>query len=301
MNLKKINYIFKQAFKSMWRNRMMGLASISSVTAVLIILGFVLIIVLNVNNVALVAKETFDEIAVYLDDDVDEKQIEELGKAFKNIDGVMEVAFQTKEYALEKLKKDWGENAYLLEGVRNNSLPNTFIVQLKDVSKSEYVESQLRTFEGVEKVQYHKDAVNSLIRIADFVKKIGTGVILLLLLISVFIISNTIKITVLNRQKEIELMQYIGATNGYVRGPFMVEGIMLGFFGSIIAILLIALGYKYITNYLAIRFVTVLSGMSGYIVGVDMILNDLIIIFLTIGIGIGILGSLISLKKFLSV
>ena len=120
-------------------------------------------------------------------------------------------------------------------------------------------------------------------------------------LISIFIISNTIKITVLNRQKEIELMQYIGATNGYVRGPFMVEGIMLGFFGSVIAILLITLGYRYITNYLAIRFVAVLSGMSGYIVGVEMILNDLIIIFLTIGIGIGILGSLISLKKFLSV
>jgi cell division transport system permease protein len=280
---------------------MMGLASIGSVTAVLIILGFVLIIVLNVNNVALIAKETFDEIAVYLYDDVDEKQIEELGKSFKDIDGVMGVAFQTKEYALEKLKEDWGENAYLLEGIRDNSLPNTYIVQLKDVENSEHVENQLRTFEGVEKVQYHKDAVNSLIRIADFVKKIGTGVILLLLLISIFIISNTIKITVLNRQKEIELMQYIGATNGYVRGPFMVEGIMLGFFGSVIAILLITLGYRYITNYLAIRFVAVLSGMSGYIVGVEMILNDLIIIFLTIGIGIGILGSLISLKKFLSV
>lgn len=280
---------------------MMGLASIGSVTAVLVILGFVLIIVLNVNNVALVAKETFDEIAVYLYDEVDEKQTEELGRDFKNIDGVMGVAFQTKDYALEKLKEDWGENAYLLEGIRNNSLPNTFIVQLDDVANSEYVVNQLETFEGVEKVQYHEDAVNSLMRIADFVKKIGTGVILLLLLISVFIISNTIKITVLNRQKEIELMQYIGATNGYVRGPFMVEGIMLGFLGSIIAILLIAIGYKYITNYLAIRFVAMFSGMSGYIVGVEMILKDLIIIFLTIGIGIGILGSLISLKKFLSI
>ncbi len=301
MNLKKFNYIFRQAFKSMWRNRMMGLASIGSVTAVLIILGFVLIIVLNVNNVALVTKETFDEIAVYLYDDIDENQIKELGKAFKEIDGVMGVAFQTREYALEKLKEDWGEEAYLLEGIRKNSLPNTYIVQLKDVSKSEYVESQLRTFEEVEKVQYHKDAVNSLLRIADFVKKIGTGIILILLLISVFIISNTIKITVLNRHKEIELMQYIGATNGYVRGPFMVEGIMLGFIGSVVAILLIFMGYNYIINYLAGRYVAVLSGMSGYIVGVEMILNDLIIIFLTIGIGIGILGSLISLKKFLSV
>lgn len=301
MNLKKFNYIFRQAFKSMWRNRMMGLASIGSVTAVLIILGFVLIIVLNVNNVALVTKETFDEIAVYLKDEVDGNQIDELGKSFNEIDGVMGVAFQTKDYAMEQLKEDWGENAYLLEGLRNNPLPNTYIVQLEDVSKSEEVIKQIQTYEGVENVMYYKDAVNSLIKIADFIKKAGAGIIVTLLLISVFIISNTIKITVLNRHKEIELMQYIGATNGYVRGPFMIEGIMLGLIGSVVSILLIFLGYNYIINYLAGRYVALLSGMSGYMVGVEMILNDLIIIFLTIGIGIGILGSLISLKKFLSV
>lgn len=280
---------------------MMGLASIGSVTAVLIILGFVLIIVLNVNNVALVTKETFDEVAVYLNDDVEGSQIDELGKSFKEIDGVMGVAFQTKDYALEKLKEDWGENAFLLEGLRNNPLPNTYIVQLEDVSKSEEVIKHIQDYEGVESVQYYKDAVNSLIRIADFIKQAGAGMIIILLLISVFIISNTIKITVLNRYKEIELMQYIGATNGYVRGPFMIEGIMLGLIGSIVSILLISLGYNYIINYLAGRYVALLSGMSGYMIGVEMIINDLIIIFLTIGIGIGILGSLISLKKFLSV
>jgi cell division transport system permease protein len=96
-------------------------------------------------------------------------------------------------------------------------------------------------------------------------------------------------------------MQYIGATNGYVRGPFMVEGIMLGLIGSVVAILIIFAGYNYIINYLAGRYVALLSGISGYMVGVEMILSDLVIIFLTIGIGIGILGSLVSLKKFLSV
>ncbi|WP_019229342.1 MULTISPECIES: permease-like cell division protein FtsX [Sedimentibacter] len=301
MNPKKIKYIFKQALKSMWRNRMMGLASVGSVTAVLIILGFVLIVVLNVNNVALVTKETFDEIAVYLDDDISEDQIKEMGDSFKEIDGVLGVAFQTKDYALDKLKEDWGKDSFLLEGLRVNPLPNTYIVQLKDVSMSEQVISKIETFEGVEDVQYYKDAVNSLIKIADFVKRLGAGLIIMLLLISIFIISNTIKITVLNRHKEIELMQYIGATNGYVRGPFMIEGILLGLIGSLVAILIISLGYNYIINYLAGRYVALLSGISGYMVGVEMILNDLIIIFLTIGIGIGILGSLVSLKKFLSV
>ena len=96
-------------------------------------------------------------------------------------------------------------------------------------------------------------------------------------------------------------MQYIGATNGYVRGPFILEGVMLGLLGSIMAIILIMLGYNYIIDYFAGRYIALISGMSGYLVGVEMVLNDLIIIFMTIGIGIGILGSLVSLKKFLSI
>lgn len=280
---------------------MMGLAAVGSVAAVLIILGFILIIVLNINNVALVTKETFDEIAVYIDEDVMESEIKQMGKDFREIDGVLGVAFQTKDYALEQLKENWGEDSYLLEGLRKNPLPNTYIVQLVDVKYSDYVIAQIETFEGVEEVQFYEDAVNSLIVLAEFIKKVGTSLIIILMLISVFIISNTIKITVLNRRKEIELMQYIGATNGYVRGPFMIEGIMLGVIGSIVAILLIIVGYNYLINYLAGRYIALISGMSGYLVGVEMILNDLIIIFLTIGIGIGILGSLISLKKFLSI
>ncbi len=301
MNPKRISYIFRQAFKSMWRNRMMGFASISSVTAVLIILGVVLIIVLNVNNLAMVAKETFDQIAVYIVDGTEDEQIEKMGRSFRQIDGVMGVAYQTKDYALERVKEDWGEDAILLQDLRNNPFPNTYIVQLSDVGKSDEVIETLKTFEGVDEVRYYQEAVNTLIKMADFVKKFGAGIIIALLLISVFIISNTIKITVLSRQREIELMQYIGATNGYVRGPFILEGIMLGLLGSLMAILLIMLGYNYSINYLAGRYVALLSGMSGYLVGVEMVINDLIIIFLTIGIGIGILGSLVSLKKFLSV
>jgi len=300
MNLKKTKYIFKQAFKSIWRNRMMGLASVGSVTAVLIILGFVLLIVLNINNLAMVTKESFDEIAVYIKEGVDEDQIKQMGKDFSEIDGVLAVGYQTKEYALEKMRDDWGADASLLDGI-GNPLPNTYIVQLKDVSNSENVIKELKRYEGVEEVQFYKEAVNSLIIISDFIKKIGTGLIIILLLISIFIISNTIKITVLNRRKEIELMQYIGATNGYVRGPFMVEGVILGLIGSFAAILILMAAYNYFIKYLSGRYVALLSGISGYIIGIDMIISDLVIIFITIGIGIGILGSLISLKKFLSV
>jgi len=279
----------------------MGLASIGSVMAVLIILGFILLIVLNINNLAMMTKESFDEIAVYVDDNADEELIKQMGNDFREIDGVLSVGFQTKDYALQKMKSDWGEDASLLDGLKENPLPNAFIVQLTDVESSDKVIKQLKQHDGVEEVKFYKDAVNSLIAIANFVKKIGSGLIIILILISVFIISNTIKITVLNRRKEIELMQYIGATNGYVRGPFMIEGIILGLIGSVAAIVILMLGYNYFIEYLAGRYVTLLSGLSGYIIGLDMILSDLTIIFLTIGVGIGILGSLISLKKFLSI
>ena len=177
MNPKKISYIFRQAFKSMWRNRMMGLASIGSVTAVLVILGFILIIVLNVNNMALVAKETFDQIAVYIMEGVEDEQIEKMGKSFKEIDGVMAVAYQTKEYALERVKEDWGDDAVILQGIRKNPLPNTYIIQLSDVSKADEVTTQLQTFEGVEKVTYYHDAVNSIIKISDFIKRLGIAIV----------------------------------------------------------------------------------------------------------------------------
>lgn len=300
MNLKKTKYILKQAFKNLWRNRIMGLASVGSIAAVLIILGFILLIVLNINNIALVTKESFDQIAVYIKEDVDESQISQMGKAFREIDGVMAVGFETKEFALNKMKDDWGEDAYLLEGLRKNPLPNTFIVQLDNVNYSDEVIDVLKTFDGVEEVRFYEDAVNTLIVIADFVKKIGTWLITILLLISVFIISNTIKITVLNRRKEIELMQYIGATNGYVRGPFIIEGLVLGLIGSLLAISVLMFGFNYFATLLSGRYIALLSGISSYVISVNLILNDLIIIFLTIGVGIGILGSLISLKKFLS-
>ena len=101
---------------------------------------------------------------------------------------VMGVAYQTKDYALERVKEDWGDDAFLLQDLRNNPLPNTYIVQLSDVSKADQVTAQLGTFEGVEKVRYYHDAVNSLIKISDFVKRLGAAIILILLLISVFII-----------------------------------------------------------------------------------------------------------------
>ena len=135
--------------------------------------------------------------------------------------------------------------------------------------------------------------------ISNTLKRVGVFIISILILISIFIISNTVKMTVVFRRKEIELMQYIGASNGYVRGPFIIEGIVLGIIGSVVAISIIAFSYNYLTNYITGYF-SILSGFSGYMMRLNLILKDISIIFVTMGVGIGTLGSLISLKKFLN-
>lgn len=300
MKSKKLEYIFKQAFQSMWRNRMMGLASIGSVAAVLVILGYILMLVLNINNIALTTKEQFDEIAVYIKDEVSDDKINEIGEEIKKLDGVLAVGFVPREQALENLKEEWGEDASLLDGLRTNPLPNTIVVQLKDVIYSENIISTIKSYDEVEDISYYQDAVKSLIAVSDVIKKVGMVIITILILISIFIISNTVKITVMYRRKEIELMQYIGATNGYVRGPFVIEGVMLGIVGALIAMVVILLSYNYLADFMSTKYLALLAGYSSYLVDVTSILSDILIIFMTIGIGIGSLGSLISLKKFLN-
>ncbi len=299
MSSKKAKYIFKQAFQSVFRNKLMSIASIGSVTAVLVILGYIMLLILNINNASLRAQEEFDEIAVYIIEEAKETEIQQLGKDISKIKGVLSVIYKSKEQALEEQKLQWKEDAYLLDDLRRNPLPNSYIVQLEDVKFSEYVIQEISKSGFVENTRYHMDAAKSLMTIADTLKNIGVLVIGILILISIFLISNTVKMTVVFRRKEIELMQYIGASNGYVRGPFIIEGVVLGIIGSVVATSIIAFSYNYLTNYLTGYF-SLLSGLSGYIMQLDLIIKDVAIIFVTIGVGIGTLGSLISLKKFLN-
>lgn len=298
MSIRILKHTFRQGFQGIFRNRTMSIASVGSITAVLVILGLVLMLILNVNALSLSTKEKFDEIYVYLDDNISNDRIREIGEEINDIEGTLTSVFQSKEYALENMKEDFGDDAYLLDGLVNNPLPNTYVVQLKDVSYSKSVVNKIEKTDGIEEVRYYNDLVEKLVNMADFIKTSGMILIVILLLVSVFIIQNTIKITVASRKREIELMQYIGASNGFVRGPFLLEGIILGLFGAILSIIIVLNGYDYMVSLANEKFFAMLS---VNLIPANMISFDLLIIFITIGVGIGILGSIVSLKKFLSV
>jgi cell division transport system permease protein len=298
MFTKIIKHTFKQGFQGILRNRTMSIASIGSITAVLVILGLVLMLILNVNALSLSTKEQFDEIYVYLDDNISNERIREIGEEINDIEGTMSSVFQSKEHALENMKEDFGDDSYLLDGLENNPLPNSYVVQLEDVSYSKSVVDKIEKTDGIEEVRYYNDLVEKLINMAGFIKTSGMLLIMILLLVSIFIIQNTIKITVASRKTEIELMQYIGASNGFVRGPFLLEGVILGLLGSILSIIIVLNGYDYLVSLANEKFFAMLS---VNLIPTSMISFDLLIIFVTIGVGIGILGSIVSLKKFLSV
>lgn len=299
MTFRKIKNIFKQGFQGMWRNKSMGVASVSSIAAVLIILGVVLILVLSINSMVVDTQDKLDQVEVFLEEDLDAQAQDNIRELIEKQDGVLSVIYRTKEQALEILKDQWGEDSYLLEGLdEENPLPESFVVQLKELSYGDSVVDALKDKDGIKKISYHEEAIDKLLMIANYVQKGGLIIIGMLIAVSVFIISNTIKLTVNARSREINIMKYVGATNAYIKGPFVIEGVLFGLIGAIISIFVIYYGYGYIFDIINDRLYAFFNVM---LVAPTMIFDDIAIIFLAIGAGIGALGSLISMKRFLNV
>ena len=231
-----------------------------------------------------------------------QEQIDELGENIRKIDGVSTVDFVSKDEALEQMKERFGERQELLEGYEgeNNIFTASYVVTLTDLTKSEAVQNQINTYtDVVKKINSKDEVVTTLINLANGIK-IVTGVILvLLIIISIFIIANTIKLTVHARRKEISIMKYVGATNGFIRWPFIVEGMIIGILASFISIVIVGGAYSFIADKLVSSEFMQLINMSLISFG-DMF-NSIIFVYMLLGIGIGVLGSVISMRKYLKV
>ncbi len=297
MKIRTVRYAFKQGFTGLWRNRGMSVASIGTVTASLIILGLVITLVLNINNAASAVQMQFDEIQVYLEEDLSIEEIDKLGQQIKNISGVSKVIYQSKEEALENYKESWGEEGYLLEGI-DNTLPNSYIIQMDNLELADNVVEDLGPLEGIDEIKYYKEIVDQLLNIANFVRTIGLAIILILILVAIFIISNTIKLTLNSRRQEIGIMKDVGATNWFIRWPFIIEGISLGFIGALISIVVVYYGYQYAFNIITSRFYLM---FSTYIIPIDDMMERIMPIFIVLGVGVGALGSIFSLRRHLKV
>lgn len=294
--MRKFFYSLKQAGTQIKRNKGMALTSVFAISAMLIILGLFFMVIVNINTVAEVVKQDYNNIEVFFEEDLPEHEAREKVSEVEKWENVDSVTFRTKDEALKILKGRWGENAYLLDGLSQNPLPNSIVITVDNLEDSDSVAEKAEKIEHVEDVKYYKDTVNKLVKATKAFQIAAFVIMGFLIIISTVVVSNTIKLTVFNRSDEIVIMKYIGATNWFIRAPFLIEGIIIGMISALIASGIVSLLYNSIVSVIG---ESVLSIMSVSMVPVGFVAFNLIIIFVTLGVSIGAWGSIISMRRFL--
>ncbi len=286
-----IQYLVKEGVRNTWQNRFMALASVGVLICCLLLTGFSYLVFVNIDHMFQTAYEQ-NVVAVYLDVKLDEAAVTRVGDTLQGMENIAEVSFISKEEALQRYGENLPKETYESLQGEENPLPDTYIVSLKDLEIFQTTLDTIAAVDGVEDVSYDGDIAAMLTRVRRMVLGIGGAIIGVLLIVSLFIIANTIKLTVYNRRLEIYIMKSVGATDGFVRLPFIVEGLLLGFTAGAVGYGLIYLLYSQLAKSLDL-------GMLLSPVPFADVWSALLIGFLVGGMFVGVCGSAISMGKYL--
>lgn len=294
MRLSTILYYFRETFQSILRNSWLAAASVGVVAVSLLILGSSLLLVVNAGEIA-TNLESDIEISIYLKDDTTSSQIKEVENKIKDMPEVAHVEFVSKEQALEEMKDKPGYKDILTGLEENNPLPDTFRVKAQSADQVATLAGQLESLSYVDHVRYGQGLVENLMVLSRWVRTAGLMLMSLLGVAAIFLIATTIRLSVFSRRREIGIMKFLGATNWFVRIPFLLEGIFLGLAGSLVAVCTIYFGYYSLIGNMqfSLPFMQLVSDR-------DLILR-LMEGLLLLGVVIGAAGSTISMRKFLKV
>lgn len=296
MKFNSIKYFFVDAFKSLKRNRTLSIAAMITVLITFFIFGTFILLGLNFNNVIEdVASKV--EIKVYLDDDIKLIDQREIELKLNEQEGVKEVIYESKEEAFLNFKESLKDNPGLLKGfdLENNPLPSSYIVKLEGPEFAESITKSVEGMTGIEDVSNQQEMIDTISNFVGGVRVAGITLFGVFVAVSIFLITNTTKITVYSRRKEVGIMKFVGATDWFIRWPFIIEGIIIGTIGSLIASILLFLLYKWAYGYI------VSSMLIVTLVSPIFVLNTLAFFFILGGVIVGALGSIFALRKFLDV
>ncbi|EMT52206.1 MULTISPECIES: permease-like cell division protein FtsX [Brevibacillus] len=298
MKIRTLGRHAREGVKNLVRNGWMTFASISAVTITLLILGVFLILAMNVNFFAQNVEKQV-EIRVFIDTLATKDNIASLEQNIKSIPKVASVQFIPKDEGLKQLRESMGEKAYLFEGMdKENPLPDAFVVKTKLPQETAAVASELKKLEFVSSINYGEGTVEKLFAATGAVRNVGIGFIIGLGFTAMFLIANTIKLTIVARRREIEIMKLVGATNWFIRWPFFVEGLLMGIMGALIPIVILIISYHYLVD--AINGSLIASQMFQ-LLPLFPLVYQVALALLAIGAFIGIWGSLVSVRRFLRV
>ncbi|MGV2621038.1 permease-like cell division protein FtsX [Halobacillus sp. ACCC02827] len=287
----------KEGFKNLARNRWMSVASVSAVTVTLLLVGVFATLLLNLNDIGKQIEEDV-EVRAFIEVTADEDARDALQEEIEGISEVSSVKFQSKEEGLDELIESLGDEGQVFESLKDeNPLNDVFIVNAENPEDTIAVAKEIETFKNIDKVEYAEETVQRLFKVMDIARNVGLAIIAGLLFTAMFLIANTIRITIVARRKEIEIMKMVGATNWFIRWPFLVEGIMIGILGSVIPILLVIFGYDFLFSEISTRYPTLfidLLPVYPFVLQVSALM-------LLMGVIIGLWGSFTSIRKYLKV
>lgn len=294
MKLRTIPRHFKESLVSLRRNGLMSLASVGTVAIALLILGSAVLLISNA-NFALGSAENELQITVVVDKTADEDAVQDLEVAINQLPNVRENQFVSKADALDELRVGFQQQKDVLEFGEQNPLPDTFRVKVDNSTHVTSVVNKIKNLDGVASVKFPQDVVNKLLTLIKWVRIAGAAVVVLLGLASIFLISTTIRLTVFARRKEIGIMKFLGATDWYIRWPFILEGIILGLGGAVISVAILYFAYMSLADAVrtAIPFIPLQADPQSM-----LLLMEILVVS---GIIIGAVGSTLSVRKFLKV
>ena len=295
MKLQTVEYYFREVLLSMIRNRWMTFASIGTVAVSLFVLGVFLILVMNMNKMAS-SLESQVQISVYIKDELPEQGRNEIERMTRDMKSVATVEYVPREVALKKLQERLGENKKILDALGDsNPLPNAFLVTVHSADDVKKTAKAIADLYGVDEVKYGQDVAANLFELTHLMRLFGAILMGLLLAATVFIISNTIRLTVFARRKEIAIMKYVGATDWFIRWPFILEGVGLGLIGGGVSAFALR-------NFYSVMVEKIYESLAFFpMVEQYPFMNYVTLGLIGAGIIIGILGSTVSLKRFMEV
>lgn len=296
MKISTTKNFISDAGKSLKRNKTISIASMATVAATLFILGVFLLVVLNVNS-AMVDLQSKVQVQIFLKEDITIDMQKEIENKINKVQGVTEVSFENKNQALQKVKESFGEeNKGLVEGMeKGNPFPASFIVKADKPERISDVSAAVKGMDGIEQIKDQRDVVDKIMSITRIIKYVGAILFIILIGVSIFLIGNTIKLTVYSRRREIGIMKFIGATDWFIRWPFVYEGLIIGLVGAIVSTILLYFSYNFAYARVPIQVMMIKLVAPSYI------FYFMSWEFMVIGMIIGGIGSILAIRKFLVV
>ena len=302
MRISTFGYSMKQGVKNIGRNKMFSVASIATMAACIFLFGLFFAIVVNFNYMVEKAEEGV-AITVFFDEDASDSTKKEIGKQLENAEGVLEVNYVSADDAWDSFKEEYfGESSDLADGFKNDNplaSSDNHEVYMSDVSKQKDVVEYAESLDGVRKVNKSDVVAKTLTSVNKLVGYISAAIIAILLAVSIFLISNTVTMGITVRREEIAIMKYIGAKDGFVRAPFVIEGLLIGAIGAIIPLVALYFMYDKAVSYIMTKF-SLLNNIVDFLPVVE-VYKTLLPVGIALGVGIGFVGSFFTIRKHLKV